>query len=114
MEIKGLGGLKRLTLAAVIAAAVFPVSAFAQSVEQFYSGKTINLIVPYATGGYYDTGARLVARHFGPQDVQIVPPPGVGHHVTARQAAGHLRAHVPPGWCVGHHRVRDAVHRRHL
>ena len=65
MEIKGLGGLKRLTLAAVIAAAVFPVSAFAQSVEQFYSGKTINLIVPYATGGYYDTGARLVARHFG-------------------------------------------------
>jgi len=37
----------------------------AQTVEQFYAGKTINFIVPFSAGGYYDSGARLFARYMG-------------------------------------------------
>ena len=39
--------------------------AAAQTAEQFYVGRSINVIVPYSPGGYYDIGARLLARHFG-------------------------------------------------
>jgi tripartite-type tricarboxylate transporter receptor subunit TctC len=37
----------------------------AQSVEEFYKGRTITLIVPTATGGINDLSGRLVARHIG-------------------------------------------------
>lgn len=37
----------------------------AQAAEKFYAGRTITVIVPFSPGGYYDIGARLVARHFG-------------------------------------------------
>jgi tripartite-type tricarboxylate transporter receptor subunit TctC len=37
--------------------------AAAQSVEDFYKGKTVSMVVSSATGGGYDTLARLVARH---------------------------------------------------
>jgi tripartite-type tricarboxylate transporter receptor subunit TctC len=33
--------------------------------QDFYAGKTINLIVGYSAGGGYDQYARLLARHFG-------------------------------------------------
>jgi tripartite-type tricarboxylate transporter receptor subunit TctC len=33
--------------------------------QDFYSGKTINLVVGYSVGGGYDQYARLLARHFG-------------------------------------------------
>jgi len=33
--------------------------------DDFYKGKTINLIIATATGGGYDTYARLLARHLG-------------------------------------------------
>ena len=33
--------------------------------EDFYKGKTVTLIVGYASGGSYDLNARLVARHLG-------------------------------------------------
>jgi tripartite-type tricarboxylate transporter receptor subunit TctC len=36
-----------------------------QSVEAFYQGRTVTLIVPTATGGINDLGGRLVARHLG-------------------------------------------------
>lgn len=39
--------------------------AAAQSVETFYAGRTITLIVPFGPGAYYDLGARLIARHLG-------------------------------------------------
>jgi tripartite-type tricarboxylate transporter receptor subunit TctC len=39
-------------------------SASAQTAEKFYTGRTINIVVPYAPGGYYDIGARLIARHY--------------------------------------------------
>ena len=39
--------------------------AHAQSVEQFYKGRTIHLTIPTSPGGNYDHNARLLARHFG-------------------------------------------------
>src|SRR5205085_11594713 len=62
--------------------------AFADPVADFYSGKTITLIISAGTGGGYDTNARLVARHLGrhiPGNPAIVPKnmPGGGHLVAA-------------------------------
>jgi tripartite-type tricarboxylate transporter receptor subunit TctC len=37
----------------------------AQTVEEFYRGRTIELYVGYSVGAGYDTHMRLVARHFG-------------------------------------------------
>src|SRR4051794_12279873 len=42
---------------------LFPSSAGAQSVEEFYKGKTISMIVPADPGGAYDLHTRMVARH---------------------------------------------------
>jgi len=47
---------------ALIATALASTSSAAQD---FYAGKTINLIVGYSAGGGYDQYARLLARHFG-------------------------------------------------
>ena len=51
--------------AAVLSLAATPVTA--QSVAEFYAGKSITLIVGSTPGGGYDTQARLVARHIGRQ-----------------------------------------------
>ncbi len=62
-------------------------SAHAQSVEEFYRGKTINLIIGYSVGGGYDLYGRLLARHIGkhiPGRPAIVPQNMTG--------AGSLRA----------------------
>src|SRR6266704_1413196 len=59
----------------------------AQSVEDFYRGKTINLIIGYSVGGGYDLYGRLVSRHIGkhiPGRPAIVPQNMTG--------AGSLRA----------------------
>src|SRR5262249_49141533 len=40
-------------------------AAQAQSVEEFYRGKTINLLIGYSVGGGYDLYGRLIARHLG-------------------------------------------------
>ena len=37
----------------------------AQSVSDFYRGRTVTLMVGYSTGGGYDTYARILARHMG-------------------------------------------------
>jgi tripartite-type tricarboxylate transporter receptor subunit TctC len=37
----------------------------AQSVEQFYQGRTVTLVIPAATAGINDLSGRLVARHIG-------------------------------------------------
>jgi tripartite-type tricarboxylate transporter receptor subunit TctC len=39
--------------------------ASAQSVEEFYKGKTVRLIVGYSAGGGHDANARLLGRHIG-------------------------------------------------
>jgi tripartite-type tricarboxylate transporter receptor subunit TctC len=56
-------GLMFATVVALAIAAAAP--AQAQSVEQFYSGKSINLAIGFAPGGGYDIYGRLLARHIG-------------------------------------------------
>jgi tripartite-type tricarboxylate transporter receptor subunit TctC len=51
-------------LAALTAASLAPSAAGAQTSTPF-SGKTINIIVGFSTGGGYDSYARLLARHIG-------------------------------------------------
>src|SRR5215216_3936792 len=61
--------------------------ASADSVEDFYKGKTINLIIGYSVGGGYDLYARHLARHI----VKYIPgrPNIVPQNMTG---AGSLRA----------------------
>src|SRR4029079_14284071 len=48
-------------------AALLTLTAFVRdaSAQDFYAGKTINIVVGYSAGGGYDQYARLLARHFG-------------------------------------------------
>ncbi len=55
----------RLLGSACALALLYSVPASAQSVENFYRGKTINFVIGYATAGAPDVYARLVARHMG-------------------------------------------------
>jgi tripartite-type tricarboxylate transporter receptor subunit TctC len=51
-------------------------SARAQSVADFYRGKTVNVLIGVGVGGEYDLQARLVARHLGkhiPGNPTLVP-----------------------------------------
>ncbi len=57
--------MKRLRLLAAFAVAALSFAARAQTVEQFYKGRTVHLIVPTSPGGNYDLNARLVSRHLG-------------------------------------------------
>ncbi len=75
------------SVAAVMMAAS---SLAAQTPEAFYSGKTISLYIPSASGGGYDTYGRLVARHIGrhiPGSPSVVPRnvPGAGGVIEANQ-----------------------------
>jgi tripartite-type tricarboxylate transporter receptor subunit TctC len=59
----------------------------AESVEDFYKGRTVQLVVGYGPGGGYDVYARVVAQHLG----QHIP----GHPTVVVQnmpGAGSLRA----------------------
>src|ERR1700752_3292605 len=50
--------------------------AHAQSVADFYRGKTVNVLIGVGVGGEYDLQARLVARHLGkhiPGNPSVVP-----------------------------------------
>lgn len=62
-------------------------TAAAQSVEEFYRGKSVNLVIGFSVGGGYDLYARHLARHMGkhiPGNPTIVPQNMTG--------AGSLRA----------------------
>ena len=54
-----------LALGVGFALGLAPATMAQDSVEQFYAGKTITLMVGYDPGGTYDISARLVARHLG-------------------------------------------------
>ncbi len=67
---------------------VLPAPGHAESVADFYKGKTIELLIGYSGGGGYDVYARLLARHMGkhiPGNPNIVPRnmPGAGSLVLA-------------------------------
>src|ERR1700687_6042028 len=69
------GSVLTAVLALVVA---FPLvtAARAQSVADFYRGKTIDLNIGYSVGGGYDLYARLIARRLGahiPGNPTVVP-----------------------------------------
>ena len=75
-------------LAALLAIGAVPTPASAQSVEDFYKGKTINLAIGFDAGGGYDIYGRLLSRHLGqhlPGHPAIVVQnmPGAGSQRTA-------------------------------
>ena len=64
--------------------------AFAQTPEQFYRGKSVDMIIGYAPGGSNDTWGRLLARHLGkhiPGAPNVVPKntPGAGSFLAINQ-----------------------------
>ncbi len=76
--------------------AVAPVTGLAQSPEEFYRGKTVDLQIAYSSGGGYDQYARLLARHMGkhiPGNPRVVPHnmPGAG----GMRAANWLQSAAP-------------------
>ena len=53
----------RVVIALLFAAAAWPASTAAQTVEEFYRNKSITMLVGGGAGGGYDTYARVFARH---------------------------------------------------
>ncbi|MEA2989819.1 MAG: hypothetical protein QOG83_2530 [Alphaproteobacteria bacterium] len=79
-----------LALCAMAILAAAPHSATAQSVEQFYKGRSITILVGNSPGGINDISARLVARHIGrfiPGNPGAVVQnnPGAGGVITANR-----------------------------
>src|SRR5215813_12575176 len=76
-------GLTARTVPALLIVLAGLVAARADSVADFYQGRTIDLEIGYSTGGGYDIYARMLARHLGrfiPGNPTIVPKnmPGAG------------------------------------
>ena len=68
---------------AIIAIATAPAAVVADPIEDFYKGKTVSMVLSSATGGGYDTLARLVARYMpkhipGNPQVAVRNMPGAG------------------------------------
>lgn len=89
---RNLYGLAVLTVGAVLASS----PATAQSVADFYKGKTVGINIGYGAGGGYDTYGRVLARHLGrhiPGNPNVVPKnmPGAG----ALKAANYIYNSAP-------------------
>ena len=86
--------LLRLHAICLVTLALLAAPGAAQTVDQFYKGKTITLLVGLAPGGVYDISARLVSRHlprFIPGQPTIVVqnlPSAGGLTIANRFAAG--------------------------
>jgi tripartite-type tricarboxylate transporter receptor subunit TctC len=79
-------------VAALLVATVNPLHA-QDSVESFYQGRQVNLVVGYGPGGGYDLTARLLARHMGRfiaghPSVVVQNMPGAGSLRAANWLAG--------------------------
>src|SRR5437899_6480017 len=89
--------MSRLTSALLVAASITAAApALAQTPDEFYRGKTINLIIPNAPGGSFDLYARLVAGHLGrfiPGNPSIVAQNMPG--AAGMQAANYLAGIAP-------------------
>jgi tripartite-type tricarboxylate transporter receptor subunit TctC len=74
-----------------------------ESIEQFYRGKQISLVVGSSAGGGYDTYARLLARHFGgalPGNPTVVVQNMSG--AGSNRAAGYIYSVAPKdGTAIG-------------
>jgi tripartite-type tricarboxylate transporter receptor subunit TctC len=75
--------MRIISSAAAVVVVVVAGQASAQTPEQFYAGKNIDMVIGYPTGGANDVWARLVARHIGkhiPGKPNVVPKnqPGAG------------------------------------
>ena len=73
----------RVAFAIVALCAAGPGAACGQSIEDFYRGRKLDMVIGYSPGGTYDLYARLVARYLGnyiPGKPLIVPRnlPGAG------------------------------------
>lgn len=83
----------RWTATLSLACAALAMSAgavMAQSVEQFYKGRTVTMIIPSSPGGVNDLAGRLVAQHLGkhiPGNPNVVPQniPGASGVVAANR-----------------------------
>jgi tripartite-type tricarboxylate transporter receptor subunit TctC len=80
--------MRRLALATLALLALYPGAASSQSVEDFYRGKKLDMIIGYSPGGTYDLYARLVARflsNYIPGKPLIIPRnmPGAGSRAAA-------------------------------
>jgi len=74
----------------VTAAAIVPRASLADS--DFYKGKTVQLVVPFSPGGFYDIAGRIVARHLtqhidGQPNVVVQNQPGAGGLSAANRLA---------------------------
>lgn len=88
-----------------LAAGLLSLAAATASAQDFYKGKTISLVVPYAPGGTYDLMARLVGKHMrqfipGNPEIIVENVPGgggmIGIRNVYRAAPDGLRiVHVP-------------------
>lgn len=56
---------RKRSVVAVLVICLVPTGAHTQSVEEFYRGKTVNMVIGYPTAGANDHYARTVARHIG-------------------------------------------------
>lgn len=76
----------------LVAAGTFTLPAQADSVADFYQGKSLSMIISSATGGGYDTISRTISRHMGkfiPGQPNIVPRnmPGAGGIIATKHLA---------------------------
>jgi tripartite-type tricarboxylate transporter receptor subunit TctC len=83
--------LARAVLSCFLLAVAVP-AANAQSVEEFYRGKTVTMVVSSSTGGGYDTLSRAIARHMGKHipgnpSVVVRNMPGAGGIAATRFTA---------------------------
>src|ERR1700716_2424933 len=82
-------GMTRRGVVLLAALAFAAAPARAESVEDFYRGKSITLAIGYSVGGGYDLYGRLLARHIG----KYIPgQPAVGPQ--NREGAGSMRAAI--------------------
>ncbi len=89
--------------ALALAALVWVAPASAQSVEEFYSGKTLNCLVGYGPGGGYDTYARTICKHMvkhipGNPDMVAQNMPGAS---SMRLATYLYKVAEPDGLSIG-------------
>jgi tripartite-type tricarboxylate transporter receptor subunit TctC len=79
----GAGAMLRTATVSVMSLLALTAPTGAQSVEEFYRGKTVNILVGFTAGGGYDLYARVLGRHLGrhiPGNPQVVVQnmPGAG------------------------------------